>query len=101
MLQVVATIPSGHVMSYGDIAAVLGSRAARAVGTVLARSGGSVPWWRVVRSGGLPPAGHEDAARVHYEREGTPLVATDADAGAGYRVDMAAARWLPPLEPQA
>ncbi|WP_231727572.1 MULTISPECIES: MGMT family protein [unclassified Rathayibacter] len=91
MLAVVDDIPSGHVMAYGEIAAVLGTRAARAVGTVMARYGSDVAWWRVVRSGGAPPIGHEDRARREYEREGTPLVTTPT----GYRVDVRAARWRP------
>lgn len=89
VLAVVADIPPGTVMTYGEIAAVLGSRAARAVGAVLARYGSDVPWWRVVRSGGAPPDGHEERARAEYEREGTPLVRTPA----GYRVDVRVARW--------
>ena len=61
------------------------------VGTVLARYGSDVAWWRVVRSGGAPAIGHEDRAREHYAREGTPLVTTPS----GYRVDVRAARWTP------
>lgn len=91
VLAVVDGIPPGKVMAYGEIAAVLGSRAARAVGTVMARYGSDVAWWRVVRSGGHPPTGHEARARAHYEAEGTPLVVT----AAGYRVDVRAARWRP------
>jgi len=93
VLVVVADIPPGCVATYGDVAALLGSRGARAVGQVMARYGADVPWWRVLRAGGRPPAGHAERAREHYEREGTPLVATrDAD---GYRVDLATARWRP------
>ena len=57
VLDLVAEIPPGNVMSYGDIAAALGSRGARTVGTVLARSGADVPWWRVIRSSGHAAAG--------------------------------------------
>lgn len=91
--ELVAGIPPGRSMTYGEVAAALGSRASRMVGQVMAHSGGTLPWWRVVRSGGHPPLGHEDAARAHYEAEGTPL----ADAGtlAGYRVDHRRARWTP------
>ncbi|NRD10075.1 MGMT family protein [Rathayibacter agropyri] len=91
VLDVVDAIPPGRVMAYGDIAAVLGTRAARAVGTVLARYGSDVAWWRVVRSSGAPALGQESRARVEYEREGTPLVV----APASYRVDVRAARWRP------
>jgi len=44
----------GDVMSYGDVAAEAGyPGAARAVGNVLAHSGGlGLPWWRVVTATG-------------------------------------------------
>ncbi|QEO15252.1 DNA-binding protein [Agromyces intestinalis] len=93
VLAVVADIPPGRVATYGDVAALLGSRGARAVGQVMARSGSEVAWWRVVRAGGRPPTGHADAALAHYEAEGTPIHPTD-DAD-GYRIDLAAARWRP------
>ena len=93
VLVVVADIPPGRVATYGDIAAILGSRGARAVGQVMARYGSDVPWWRVVRAGGRPPSGHAAAARPHYEREGTPLVATTDDDG--YRIAIARCRWRP------
>jgi alkylated DNA nucleotide flippase Atl1 len=53
---VVAAIPPGEVMSYGQVALLAGrSGAARAVGQMLARSHG-LPWWRVVaRNGRLVP----------------------------------------------
>jgi alkylated DNA nucleotide flippase Atl1 len=91
VLAVVADIPPGHVMTYGDVAATLGTRAARAVGQVMARYGHAVPWWRVVRAGGRPPAGHADRAREHYVDEGVPL--RPADDEDGYRIDLAACRW--------
>ena len=64
VLEIVRAIPPGRVMTYGDVAAVLGSRGARAVGAVMARGGAEVPWWRVVRAGGLAPRGHEVACSV-------------------------------------
>lgn len=93
VLAVVADIPPGSVATYGDVAALLGSRGARAVGQVMARYGSEVAWWRVVRAGGGPPAGHADAARARYEAEGVPLrPAADDD---GYRIELAACRWRP------
>lgn len=88
VLAVVESIPPGRVMAYGDIASVLGTRAARAVGTVMARYGSDVPWWRVVRASGQPPACHEQRALEHYRAEGTPLLTT----ASGYRLDLARAR---------
>ena len=93
VLEVVDSIPPGQVLTYGDVAALLGTRAARAVGTVMRLYGHEHPWWRVVRSGGLPPTGHELRARGHYEAEGTPLRAISRDPG--YAVEYAVARWRP------
>jgi alkylated DNA nucleotide flippase Atl1 len=97
VLDLVDSIPPGLVLSYGDVAAMLGSRASRAVGTVLRQSGSGHPWWRVLRSGGHPPTGNEARARTHYVQEGTPLVSTSTSCG--YRVDYAVARWIPTEPP--
>jgi len=91
VLEVVAAIPPGRVMTYGDVAAVLGSRAARAVGNVMSWHGSDVPWWRVVRASGHPAAGHEDRALTYFQTENTPLVTTQG----GYRVDLRLARYDP------
>lgn len=93
VLELVADIPPGRVMSYGDIAAVFGSRGARLVGQIMARYGTDVPWWRVIRAGGHPPIGHESRALSHYRAEGTPL--RETTGAAGYRIDFATARWSP------
>ena len=89
VLAVVDSIPPGQVMTYGDVAAALGSRAARMVGQVMAYYGGDVPWWRVVRASGHPPANHEHIALEHYRTEGTPLL---GGGRSPYRVDLKAAR---------
>jgi alkylated DNA nucleotide flippase Atl1 len=91
VLDLVHAIPPGRVMTYGDVAAALGSGAARAVGTVMSRQSGDAPWWRVIRAGGWPPVGLEERARPHYDAEGTPIVATPG----GYRIDLGRARHLP------
>ena len=91
VLEVVATIPDGTVMSYSDVAAAIGSRAARAVGQVMAYSGADVPWWRVVRASGHAAIGHEARALEHYRAEGTPL----RWSGESFRVDLAMARYVP------
>jgi alkylated DNA nucleotide flippase Atl1 len=88
VLDIVESIPPGRVMAYGDIAAAIGSRAARAVGSVMARYGSDVPWWRVVRADGSPPQCHEGRALERYRAEGTPMV----DTASGYRLDLSRAR---------
>jgi len=93
VLDVVATIPEGRAMAYGDVAAAIGSRAARGVGQVMAYYGSDVPWWRVVRASGHPAVDHEQRALGHYRAEGTPL-RWNRD-GTVFRVDLAAAGWMP------
>ena len=93
VLDVVAQIPPGRVMTYGDVAWTFGRPGARAVGMVMRHDGSAVPWWRVIRAGGHPPVGLEAEARAHYEAEGTPLLASDGPAG--YRIDLARASWSP------
>lgn len=73
VLGVVARIPAGRVMTYGDVGIAIGSNAPRAVGRVLALFGHASPWWRVVPASGLPPQGHARLALPHYLEEGTPL----------------------------
>jgi alkylated DNA nucleotide flippase Atl1 len=95
VLDLVATIPPGRVLTYGDVAERLGSRAPRAVGTALARFGGGVPWWRVVAAGGLLPPGHEVAAAEHLRAEGVQVV----PGASSPRVDLDLHRWVPAPSP--
>lgn len=90
VLGLVATIPEGRVLAYGDIAGRLGGMGPRTVGTVMSRYGSDVPWWRVIRSDGRPPQGLEDEAVEHWRAEGTPMVGGLVEGG---RADMARARW--------
>jgi methylated-DNA-protein-cysteine methyltransferase related protein len=49
--QVVASIPAGRVMGYGEVAKAAGfPRYSRMVGAALGRSPEPLPWFRVVRS---------------------------------------------------
>ena len=93
VLEVVDQIPEGKVLTYGDVAEIIGSRGARFVGNVMSRYGSDVPWWRVVRSGGWPPRGLEDRARDHYREENAPMVRGTLQ---GLRVDLGVARWEGP-----
>ena len=90
VLDLVARIPPGRVLAYGDIAKRLGEGGPRNVGAVMSRYGSDLPWWRVIRADGRPPQCHEGAAIEHWRAEGTPMVRGLVEGG---RVDMAAARW--------
>ena len=85
VLDVVDSIPRGRVLTYGDVAELVGSRGARAVGAVMARCGVEVPWHRVVLSSGRPAPGHETEALRRLAGDGVPLL--------GDRVDLSRARW--------
>lgn len=90
VLDVVERIPAGRVLTYGDVAELVGDRGPRFVGNVMGRYGADLPWWRVVRAGGWPPRGLEDRAEGHYLDEGTPMVRGASDT---LRVDLDRARW--------
>ncbi len=96
VLSVVEQVPRGRVTTYGAIAEVVGS-GPRLVGRVLARDGGPVPWWRVVRADGSLPPSHHDEARARYVEEGTPLRAPGARSRdrSAVAVDLRAAFWQP------
>lgn len=88
--QVVNSIPSGKVMSYGQVAALADSpRAARQVGWALSGLGleeQKIPWWRVVNKAGyLSIKGHsidvKDIQKQLLQDEG---IEVDDD----YQVDM-------------
>lgn len=56
VIQVVSEIPSGKVVSYGQVAAYIGApRAARQVGWTLKHleEDVSLPWWRVINNKGV------------------------------------------------
>lgn len=90
VLAFVERVPSGSVVTYGDIAWALGSNAPRAVGRVMAFYGHAVPWWRVVPASGLPPQGHARLALPHYREEGTPLRRVNGPDD--YRIALSSAR---------
>jgi alkylated DNA nucleotide flippase Atl1 len=99
VLELVALVPAGTAVAYGDVAELLGSGGARQVGSVLSHHGSAVPWWRVLKANGEAPPGHERDALARYLLEGTPLLGKHADylrSGEGrWRVDLTAARWAP------
>lgn len=91
VLSVAADIPAGKASTYGDIATVLGSRAPRIIGQIMAADGGSVCWWRVVDRNGALPERLRASALEHYLAEGTPLLWLD-DEDKDFRVDLARCR---------
>jgi methylated-DNA-protein-cysteine methyltransferase related protein len=85
ILAAVESIPPGKVMSYGDVAEYIGSRAPRMVGRVLALDGGTVPWHRVLRADGR--------CAHHLDVEQRQRLLAEGVQFTGDRVDMARFRW--------
>jgi alkylated DNA nucleotide flippase Atl1 len=92
VVAVVECVPEGRVMSYGSVAAAVGSRSSRGVGKVMAHAGSELPWWRVVRASGHAPEGHGQRALEHWRSEGTPLRWSRTGT---VRVDLDRASWWP------
>ncbi len=71
---VVASVPPGEVVTYGEVAAEAGfPGAARAVGTFLSRGEADLPWWRVVNASGRLVPGHEREHARRLRAEGVAL----------------------------
>jgi methylated-DNA-protein-cysteine methyltransferase-like protein len=75
---IVGSIPSGRLMTYGQIAALAGSpRAARIVGGVAHYGNPSLPWQRVVNKKGYLAKGYPGGRVAHQialEKEGVSII---------------------------
>lgn len=87
--QLLASIPSGKVTSYGQLARLAGHPGrARMVGSILKHlpAGGKLPWFRVIKSSGVPafPEGTPS-----FERQVTLLREEGVSFNAHNRVEKA------------
>ena len=72
--RVIDDTEPGELMTYGEVAAAAGRPgAARAVGRILAESGGELPWWRIVTATGRLVPGHEDRQTRLLRSEGVAV----------------------------
>ena len=87
--DIVSRIPRGSVISYGQIARLLGQpRAARKVGWAMRHCPEHLPWHRVVMAdGSIAGGGYADMRRELLQLEGVPFLPDG-------RIDMQACRWL-------
>jgi len=87
--EIVEQIPYGKVISYGEIAKLLGRpRAAREVGRAMRICPDGLPWQRVVMvDGSITGSAFADIRRGILESEDVPFLPDG-------RVDMKACRWL-------
>lgn len=69
--RVLGGLAPGDLATYGEVAEEAGfPGAARAVGRLLATSGGRYPWWRVVTAAGRLVPGHEAEHARRLRAEG-------------------------------
>jgi len=83
--EVIASIPTGSVATYGDVAELTRAPSPRLIGRILAEDGHDLPWHRVLRADGTPAPhlAQEQLARLRAEG-----VLADGD-----RVDLREHRW--------
>lgn len=86
--EIVSQIPKGKVISYGQIARMLGRpRAAREVGWAMSRCPEELPWQRVVKADGSVAGGmYAELRKALLKEEGVPFLADG-------RVDIKSCAW--------
>ena len=91
---IVAQIPRGRVMTYGQLAALCGNaRAARIVGGIAHFGDPDLPWQRVVNKSGGLASGYPGGRRGHKQ----VLEGEGVDVSEDYKVDVARLIWHPPV----
>lgn len=90
--KLVASIPKGKVMTYGQIAYLCERpRAARIVGGVAHYGDPKLPWQRVVKKDGSLAEGYPGGTEGHRQ----VLEAEGIKVGPDYRIDMEQYLWRP------
>ena len=99
VIEIIRLVPSGKVVSYGQVAAYAGvPRAAREVGWILngTESFDELPWWRVVNNKGfLSIRGNQTADKDIQKKllEADGIIVSD-----DYELDMEQYRYHMPIE---
>lgn len=90
--MIVAQIPEGRLMTYGQIAALCGSpRAARIVGGIAHFGPPDLPWQRVVKKDGSLAEGFPGGVEGHRQA----LAAEGVEADDQLKVDVGRLQWHP------
>lgn len=96
--DIVAGIPKGRVMSYGQIATQAGAAwAAWEVGQLAHRGPANLPWQRVVNKNGGLARGYPGGFEGHKKALAADGVAVNDD----YRVNIGELLWQPPHSQQS
>lgn len=93
---IVAQIPQGRVMTYGQLAALAGSpQAARIVGGIAHFGDPELPWQRVVNKKGGLASGYPGGRKAHKEHLEAEGIVVTGEVG-NYCVDVEKLIWWPP-----
>lgn len=89
VLRAVEQVPRGRVVSYGDLASLVGV-GPRQVGSVMRHWGSNVTWWRVTNAAGeFADPELLARAREHWDTEGIRVKANGRGCSMGaYRADL-------------
>jgi methylated-DNA-protein-cysteine methyltransferase-like protein len=93
VFEIVRRIPTGHVMTYGQLAEILGEGyTARTVGFVMNKADESVPWHRVINAQGACSTGR---ILLPMNKQQRMLEAEGVEFNARDRCDLGRYRWTP------
>ena len=91
--EIVRRIPTGRVMTYGQIAEILGEGyTARTVGFVMHSADETVPWHRVINAQGACSTGR---VLLPHDKQQRMLEAEGIEFNARGRCDLGSYRWTP------
>lgn len=92
--ELVAQIPSGRVMTYGQIASMCGNaRASRIVGGIAHYGDPALPWHRVINKKGGLASGYPGGRQAHKDHLANEGIKVSDD----FTVDVEALLWRPQL----
>ena len=93
VFEIVRRIPAGHVMTYGQLAEILGEGyTARTVGFAMHSADDTVPWHRVINAQGACSTGR---VLLPVNKQQRMLEAEGVEFGARDRCDLGRYRWTP------
>ena len=93
VFEIVRRIPAGRVMTYGQLAEILGEGyTARTVGFVMNKADESVPWHRVINAQGACSTGR---VLLPMNKQQRLLEAEGVEFNARERCDLGRYRWTP------
>lgn len=91
--EIVAQIPRGRVMTYGQVAAYAGAAwAAWEVGQIAHTGPGNLPWQRVVNKSGGVASGYPGGFEGHKQA----LEAESIEVDSEYKINIKELLWNPP-----